>query len=98
MTQTSTVSFKYGLQSDCLRKQVRRHHGDELTRGDDLRFLTKSWKVSQVAGDHVIGARGVCAFKEDIIVGITRHLKMQFGCDAVTVILDELQQLLPQTL
>jgi hypothetical protein len=76
---------------------MRSRKSDKFASRYDLGFLPESWKVPLLARDQVVGAGSVGAFQEDIVVGIARDFKTprSYG---VTVVPDELEQLLPGAL
>jgi hypothetical protein len=74
---------------------MRSRKSDKFPRRYDLGFLPESWKVPLIARDQVVGAGSVGAFQEDIVVGIARDFKTPRRYDGVTVVPDELEQLLP---
>ena len=55
--------------------QVRRYQIDKLPGRDNLRLLPILREVPLVAGHEIIGATGVGALDEDVVVGVLRHLK-----------------------
>jgi hypothetical protein len=77
---------------------MRSRKSDKFARRYDLGFLPESWKVPLIARDQVVGAGSVGAFQEDIVVGIARDFKTPRSYDGVTVVPDELEQLLPEAL
>jgi Protein of unknown function (DUF3738) len=55
-------------------QEVRRHDVDEFTGRNHLRLLPELRKMAGITSHQVIGARGIGAFHEDIIVGVGRDL------------------------
>lgn len=53
--------------------------------------------MPQITGDQVVGTGSVCAFQEDIVVGVRRDGQCAGARDEITVAPDELEQLQSQT-
>jgi hypothetical protein len=58
---------------------MRRRDTDELAGCDDLGLLPELWEVPLISGDEVVGACGVGAFKEYIVVRIVAMSRGQDG-------------------
>jgi hypothetical protein len=58
-----------------LRDEMRGYDADEFAGSDYLGRLPELWKMPLVAGDQVVGAGGVGAFQELVVVGIPRDLE-----------------------
>ena len=68
----------------------------KLTRADDLGVLPEFRKVALVVRQQVVCASGVGTFDEHVVFRIGRDLIQTRRCDNVTVVLDQLNQLLSQ--
>ena len=82
----------------CSRDEVRRHDADELAGHDPLSSPPESRKMSLVPRHQVIGASGIDAFQEYVVVRVRRHLEPLRRSHAITAALDELEELLAQGL
>ena len=74
-------------------QQVRGDDVDQLTRGDDLGCLPVGGVMPRVSGDQIIGAGGVGAFKEFVVVGIGCNGEQLRGFYDVGVPVDQGEQL-----
>jgi hypothetical protein len=79
-----------------LGEQMRPDDADQFAGADDFGFLPELWKVALIAGDQVIRASGVGAFKENIIGGVGRDLKRAEGRDEMSSVFEELKKLVPE--
>jgi len=77
---------------------MRRDQANELSGCDDLGVLPEYRKVLFVARDQVIRARGIGTFQKYVVIGIACDVKAPRCGHKVTALLDELQQLLSETL
>src|SRR6516225_1525520 len=82
----------------CSRDEVRCNDADEFAGCDHLGFLPESRKMPLVPGHQVVGAYGIGAFNELVIVGIARHLQCPRWLHQPGVAPDELEKLLPGSL
>ena len=81
-----------------LRNQVGRDNRNKLAGGDDFGFLPELGEVARIASDQEIGSGRVSAFQKNIIARIGRDLEPAGRGNNVSVFLDELEELLPETL
>jgi hypothetical protein len=73
---------------------MRRSQADKLPRRYDLGFLPESREMPLIAGNQVVRARRIGAFDKHIVVRVAGDFKAARRTDNITVVLDELQQLL----
>jgi hypothetical protein len=75
---------------------MRRHDADELAGGDHLGFLPEFRKMPLIVGHQVVGAGSIGALQELVIAGVFRDPERARGADELSMILDELEKLLPE--
>ena len=63
---------------------------DEFAGGDDIGFLPELWEVALIAGDQVVRAGGVGAFKEAVPGGMGGDLARAGGRNEMGPVLEEL--------
>ena len=76
-----------------LWEQMGGHDGEEFAGGNHFGFLPELGEVALVAGDEVVGAGGVCAFEEDVVVRVRGDLQQARWCDDMGAVFEELEQL-----
>ena len=76
---------------------MRTDDADKFAGVDDFGFLPELWEMALIAGDQVVRAGGVCAFEENVIVGVGRDLKRAGGHDEIRSVFEELKKLLPES-
>ena len=69
---------------------------DKFAGADDFGFLPEFWEMALIAGDQVVRAGGVGAFKENVIGGVGRDLNRAGGRHEMGPIFKELEKLLPE--
>ncbi len=77
---------------------MRRHDGKEFARGDYLGVLPEFRKMTRIAGYQVVGASGIGAFQEDVVVGIRGDSERLRWRHRLRMAPNELQDLLTQAL
>jgi hypothetical protein len=70
------------------------YDADEFAGSDYLSLFPESGKMPLVAGDQVVGAGGVGAFHELIVVGILRDLQPKCRSHELRPVPDELEKML----
>lgn len=70
--------------------QVRGGKANKFPRRYYLGFLPESGKMSLIAGNQVVGSRGIGAFDKNIVVRVSADFKAARGRHDMAVILDEL--------
>jgi hypothetical protein len=78
-----------------LWNEMGSHYAQELTRVDDLGLLPILREMPLIAGNEVVGAGGVGTFDKHVVVRVAGHFKAARLGDNMAVVLDKLQQLLP---
>lgn len=76
--------------------RVRGNDADEFAGRDYLRILPELWKMPCVAGDQVVGAGGVGAFEEAVVVAIRRNVERTRRVNQLRAVPYELEELLPK--
>ena len=79
-----------------LRDKVRGDNADEFAGCDDLGLLPEVWEMPLVPCDQVVGAGGVRAFQELVVVGIIRNLNCTRRLNQMRMAPYELEKLLPK--
>ncbi len=74
---------------------MRRHDVDEFSRCDHPGFLPELRKMPRTAGHQVIGAGGIGAFQEIVVVRVLRHPQRAGWGNRARAVPDELEELLP---
>src|SRR6266496_15571 len=70
----------------------------KLARRDRLGFLPEPREMPLVAGHEIVGTRGLGALQELVVVRVARQLERTGGRDGMAMALDELEQLLAESL
>src|SRR5260370_37135723 len=73
---------------------MRRSQADKLPCRYDLGFLPESRRMPLIAGNQVVRARRIGAFEKHIVIRVSADFKAARRADNITVVPDELQQLL----
>lgn len=80
------------------RYKMRRDDAEEFPGRDHLRLLPKPRKMSRIADHQIVGAGSVGALQEHVVVRVRRHLKPSCRHHSMGSALDELEELLPESL
>ena len=77
--------------------EMRSYYAEEFARCDDFGVLPEFGEMALVTRHKVVCTSGIGAFDEHIVCRVRRNLSQMRRFDHVSMILDQLQQLLPQT-
>jgi hypothetical protein len=75
--------------------QMGSDHAEEFTGTDDLGVLPEFGKMSLVSRHQVVGTCSIGTFNEHVVRWVGGDLIKTRGCHDVSVIFDQLQELLP---
>jgi len=81
-----------------LREQVWRDYIHKFARRDHFGFLPELREVARVAGDEVVGADGVGAFHEYVVVRVACDVYGTDRRNELGAFADQVQELAPQSL
>lgn len=71
-------------------------YAEEFTGTDDLGVLPELGKMPLISRHQVVGACPIGAFNEHVVPRVGGDLTETRGCHHVSMVLDQLQELLPQ--
>src|SRR6516162_9750432 len=71
---------------------------NEFSCGYDFGFLPESRKMPQISRDQEIGAGSIGTFQEPIVIGVASDLNPACRSHGSAMVLDELEELLPEPL
>ena len=77
---------------------MRSYERDEFAGSNNFGLLPELWEMALIARHKIIGAGCIRAFQEDVVVGIACNFQIAGWNHGVTVVFDQLKQLLAEAL